>query len=157
MCVMKRGTYHQKLNKIINLPQFQKLRNSQKNTKHPVLKKEERVKNILISLLKEGKIDEELYYSISQPARLHGLPKVHKKKKIVRLVLSIPGSALPQGSRPVFSVRSVSYGWNRNWKKLTIRHKNLGFTLETEVVRNLSFLDMRLIHGHILYCQGVPH
>ena len=69
----------------INLPQFQKLQNSQKTAKHPVLKKEERVKNILISLLKEGKIDEEVYYSMiprdSQPARLHGLPKVHKKKK----------------------------------------------------------------------------
>ena len=82
---MKRGKYNQKLNKIINLPQFQKLQNSQKKAKHPVLKKEERVKNILISLLKEGKIDEELYYSMiprdSQPARLHGLPKVHKKKK----------------------------------------------------------------------------
>ena len=99
ICVMKKGTYHENLNKIINLPQFQKLQNSRKNVKHPVLKEEERVKNILTSLLKEGRIDEELYYSMiprgSQPARLYGLAcvKVHKKDIPVRLVLSIPGSS----------------------------------------------------------------
>ena len=64
ICVMKKGTYHAKLDKIINLPQFQKLQNSRNNAKQPVLKEEERVKNILTSLLKEGKIDEELYHSM---------------------------------------------------------------------------------------------
>ena len=91
------GTYHEKLNKIINLPQFQKLQNSRMNAKHPVLKEEERIKNILTSLLKERKIDEELYFSMiprgSQSARLYGLAKVHKKDIPVRPVLSIPGSA----------------------------------------------------------------
>jgi len=63
ICVMKKGRHHEKLNKIIDLPQFQKLQNGHKNAKHPVLK-EEKVKNILTSLLKEGNIDKELYYLI---------------------------------------------------------------------------------------------
>ena len=77
--------------------QFQKLQNSRKNAKHPVLKEEERVKNILTSLLKEGKIDEERYYSMiprgSQPVHLYGLAEVHKKDIPVGPVLPIPGSA----------------------------------------------------------------
>ena len=97
ICVMKKRTYHEKLNKIIDLRRFKKLQNSRKNAKHPILKEEERVKNTLTSLLKEGKIDEKLYYSTiprgSQPARLYGLTKVHKKDTPVRPVLSIPGSA----------------------------------------------------------------
>ena len=97
ICIMEREAYHRKLNKIISLPQFQKLENRRKNAKHPVFKEEERVKEILTKLLKEQKITEELYHTMkprgSQPARLYGLAKVHKKDIPVRPVLSMPGSA----------------------------------------------------------------
>ena len=43
MCVMKKGAYHQKLDKIISLPQFKKLTPKRKNEKHPVMKEEERI------------------------------------------------------------------------------------------------------------------
>ena len=47
------------MNKIINLPQFQK-----RNAKHPLLKEGDRVKNILTILGKDSKFDEELYFSM---------------------------------------------------------------------------------------------
>ena len=68
-----------------------------KNEKHPVLKEEERIGNILKRLKEEGKIDEELYQTLwpqgNQPACLYGLAKVYKKNTPVRPVLSMPRSA----------------------------------------------------------------
>ena len=97
ICLMKKETYHEKMNNIINLPQFEKLQNTRKNAKHPVMKEEERIKGTLSDLVKEGKIDEELYVKMrprgSQPARLYGLAKVHKNNIPLRPVLSMPGSA----------------------------------------------------------------
>ena len=46
ICIMKRGDYHSKMDKIIALPQFEKLGKLRKNAKHPVLKEEERVIDI---------------------------------------------------------------------------------------------------------------
>ena len=94
---MKKSDYHEKMDKIIRLPQFEKYEKPRKNAIHPVLKEEERVKGILKTLLEEGKIDEALYEQIrprgSQPARLYGLAKVHKNNIPVRPVLSMPSSA----------------------------------------------------------------
>ena len=97
ICIMKKESYHEKMDNIINLPQFEKVDNTRKNAKHPVLKEEERVTNILKNLFQEGKLDQALYERMrpkgSQPARLYGLAKVHKKNIPVRPVLSMPGSA----------------------------------------------------------------
>ena len=63
---------------------------------HPLLKEEQRVSDILTELLKNKKIDEELFNRLhssgSQPARLYGLAKVHKQDMPMRPVLSMPGS-----------------------------------------------------------------
>ena len=97
ICVMKKEVYHEKMDLIINLPQFQKFESTRKNARHPVFKEEDRIIGILKSLLKEGKIDQTLYDQMkptgSQPARMYGLAKVHKKNTPVRPVLSMPGSA----------------------------------------------------------------
>ncbi len=96
ICIMKKEVYHQKLDKIINLPQFEKVPVGRKNAKHPVLKEEERVNDVLKGLREEGKVSNGLYYKLkakgSQPARLYGLAKVHKDDTPVRPVLSMPGS-----------------------------------------------------------------
>ena len=100
ICVMKRQDYHRKLDDILNLPQFEKVVNTRKNAKHPVLKEEERVVDTLKELKNQGKIDKELYKKLkprgSQPARLYGLAKVHKKIIPTRPVLSMPGSSYYQ-------------------------------------------------------------
>ena len=97
---MKKDVYHQKLDAIISLPQFEKVNQLRKNAKHPLLKEEERIINILKSLRKEDKIDKDLYDKLkpigSQPARLYGLAKVHKNNVPVRPVLSMPGSSYHQ-------------------------------------------------------------
>merc|ERR1712121_444459 len=75
--VMKKEDYHSKMDKIIALPQFEKLDKLRKNAKHPVLKEEERVVGLLKALQQENKIDEALHQRLrpmgSQPARLYGL------------------------------------------------------------------------------------
>ena len=83
ICVMKRSTYHEKMKAIIDLPQFKKVINRRKNAKHTVFKEGERVNKILKTLQEEEKLSEALYKSMkargSQPARLYGLAKVHKR------------------------------------------------------------------------------
>ena len=76
---------------------FKKLEKLRKNAKHPVLKEEERVIEILKTLHQDSKIDDNLLEKLrprgSQPARLYGLAKVHKADTPMRPVLSMPGSA----------------------------------------------------------------
>ena len=97
ICLMKSETYHDKMDDILRLPQFQKVLKKRKNAKHPVLKEEERIIDFLKELLTKGEIGETLYNKMkpmgSQPARLYGLAKVHKNNTPVRPVLSMPGSA----------------------------------------------------------------
>ena len=96
ICLMHKDAYHDKMNSIIALPQFQKWIKPRKNAMHPLLKEEQRVSDILTELLQNGKIDEGLYNQLSptgsQPARLYGLAKVHKQDMPMRPVLSMPGS-----------------------------------------------------------------
>ena len=97
ICIMKKDSYDEKMNKIIKLPQFEKYVKPRKNTKNPVVKEEERIVKELKELLAERKISEGLYNELkpigSQPPRLYGLAKVHKDDIPVRPVLSMPGSA----------------------------------------------------------------
>ena len=97
ICLMKKETYHEKMDVIIKLPQFEKYVKPRKNAKHPLLKEQERIKDVLDKLLEEGEIDETLHEGMmpigSQPARLYGLAKVHKRNIPMRPVLSMPGSA----------------------------------------------------------------
>ena len=96
ICIMKKEVYHAKMKTILELPQFEKWVPPRKNAKHPLLKEEERISDILREMKEEGKIGNELYESLkpkgSQPARLYGLAKVHKQDTPVRPVLSMPGS-----------------------------------------------------------------
>ena len=97
ICVMKKQTYHSKLDQIISLPQFEKVFPARKNAKHPVFKEEENIISTLKDMKANGEIDDTLYQQIkprgSQPARLYGLAKVHKNDVPLRPVLSMPGSA----------------------------------------------------------------
>ena len=97
ICVMKVSDYKQKMDSIIQLPQFQKFEQKRKNAKHPVFKEEERIQNILQDMKDNGSISETLYKKLrpsgSQAPRLYGLAKVHKKDTPMRPVLSMPGSA----------------------------------------------------------------
>ena len=96
-CTMEVGKYQEKLDAILELPQFQTVTKTRKNAKDPVKKEEERIKDELEDLLKADCIDKTLYDKLvphgSQPARLYGLAKVHKSNTPVRPVLSMPGSA----------------------------------------------------------------
>ncbi|XP_066916931.1 uncharacterized protein [Clytia hemisphaerica] len=97
ICLMKRQVYNQKLENIINLPQFQKVVPKRKNEKNAILKEEERILAMLKSLKNENKISESLFLKMkpigSQPARLYGLAKIHKPDVPARPVLSMPGSS----------------------------------------------------------------
>ena len=97
ICLMKVKDYRQKMDSIINLPQFKRYKDDRSNARHPLLKEEERIQKILFDLKKEGSISEDMYWKLrpsgSQHPRLYGLAKVHKKDIPVRPVLSMPGSA----------------------------------------------------------------
>ena len=96
-CIMPRETYEKKLEPIINLPQFEQYVDNRKNAKHPVLKEEERVTEVLRKLKNDGKISEQMFTELkpvgSQAPRLYGLAKVHKDGTPLRPIVSMPGSA----------------------------------------------------------------
>ena len=60
------------------------------------MKNEKELIKELLDMRKKGKILVKFYEALrstaAQPARLHRLGKVHKKRNPLRLVLSIPGS-----------------------------------------------------------------
>ena len=96
ICVMKVNVYQEKLMNILKSSQFQKLVPKRKNEKHPVVKEEERVIALLKHLRDQDKISQKLHEEVkligSQPSRLYGLAKVHKKGVPMRPVLSMLGS-----------------------------------------------------------------
>ena len=93
-CVMKKSTYREKLDEVLNSDQFQKIEVAKDEI---VIKNEKQINNSLQNLMKQGKISDKIYQGLrstgSQPARLYGLAKVHKKDTPLRPVLSIPGSS----------------------------------------------------------------
>ena len=95
ICLMKKSLYQSKMNRIINLPQFEKIIKIRKNQKHPVLKEEERIQATLKELLDQNKIGQILYEKMSPKGSktFYALAKVHKENTPVHPVLSMPGSA----------------------------------------------------------------
>ena len=95
-CLMPRNSYEKKLEPILNLSQFEKIVNTRKNAKNPIIKEEERIVEVLKKLKSENKISENLYNSLkpvgSQPPRIYGLAKIHKEGCPMRPVVSMPGS-----------------------------------------------------------------
>ena len=97
ICVMRKKDYNEKMDNIIQGPQFEKYVKPRKNAIHPILSEERHVKDVLKTLHDDGKISEALHDQLkpigSQPARTYGLAKVHKPTIPLRPVLSMPGSA----------------------------------------------------------------
>ena len=81
ICLITVNTYSNKLKDIINLPQFEKVLPKRKNEKHPLLKKEERVVDILENLRDTNQISETLLDNLkpmgSKPPQLYGQWAAH--------------------------------------------------------------------------------
>ena len=111
ICVMTVECYKAKMMDIINLPQFEKYVPDRKNARHPLLKEEDKVIELLKRLKDEKRISEELYKKLrptgSQPARLYGLTKIHKPNIPIRPVVSMPGSAYHKIAKKVSKWLSV--------------------------------------------------
>ena len=105
-----------------------------------MIKEEERVGNILKDLRDKGKLDNELYEELrprgSQPARLYGLAKVHKKNTPVRPVLSMPGSAYYKVALKIAEWLSVvpECNINSSTKKISDTLKKVVLPEDNEVV-----------------------
>ena len=91
-CVMKKSTYREKLDEVLNSDQFQKIDGAKDEL---VIKNEKQINNSLQQSMKQiiDKIYQRLRSTGLQPARLYGLAKVHEKDTPLRHVLSIPGSS----------------------------------------------------------------
>lgn len=118
ICIMKVETYNNKMKTITDVPQFEKLVWRRKNEKHPILKEEERIILELKSIKDANNISDALYDKLklvgSQPPRLYGLAKVHKKDTPLRPVLSMPGSAYYKIGKQVSDWLSVVKECNIN-------------------------------------------
>ena len=158
-CVMKAETYNNKIQQIVELPQFEKWVPKRRNEKHPVLKAEERVVELLKELLDESKINEQLYLKLkpkgSQPPRLYGLAKVHKKDTPLRPVLSMPGSAYHKIGEKVAEWLSVVQECriNSSSKLVAERLKNIDLN-ENEVV--VSF-DVSSLYTNAPVQEAIEH
>ena len=97
---MKEDEYNIRMEKLTNMKQFEPVEKSRINEVHPVIKKEERITDLLKKLKDRGKIDEPLYRRLkprgSKPAQIYGLAKVHKNEIPLRPIVSIPGTSYDQ-------------------------------------------------------------
>ena len=77
-CVMKKSTYMEKLDEVLNSDQFQKITGAKDEI---VIKNEKEINNSRQQLMKQRKSSDKIYQRLrstgSQPARLYGLAKVH--------------------------------------------------------------------------------
>ena len=71
ICLMKVKDYRQKMDSIINLPQFKRYKDDRSNARHPLLKEEERIQKILFDLKKEGSISEDMYWKLRPSGSQH--------------------------------------------------------------------------------------
>ena len=89
-------SYNDRMQLILDGKEFKKYTAPRKNSKDPLVSFEEKVNKILLDWKKSGKITEKLYHRLhltgSQPPRLYGLGKNHKKDTPMRPVLSMCGS-----------------------------------------------------------------
>ena len=94
---MSEKDYHDRLDKIIELDQFEFYEKSRINEKDPILKEEERINGELKKLLEGGQIEDDLYKKLrstgAKPARIYGLAKIHKVDTPLRPIVSMPGTA----------------------------------------------------------------
>ena len=138
VCLMKKDAYNEKLSTILNLPQFEKVIQTRKNAKHPLLKEQERITEELKTLKANQKIDEDLYQKLhttgSQPPRLYGLAKVHKAMIPSRPVLSMPGSVYHQIALQVTKWLSVVPECNINSSTKRIADSLSSVTLDEDEV-----------------------
>ena len=140
ICLMKKEKYQEKLDTIISLPQFAKLEVTRKNAKNPFIKEEERIVEELKEMLNSGQISQQLFEEIkpsgSQPARLYGLAKVHKRGTPVRPVLSMPGSAYHRIAQRIAKWLSVvpECGINSSTKSVCDSVKDFEMEEDEEVV-----------------------
>ena len=91
---MKKSTYREKPEVVLNADQFQKINEAKDET---VIKNEKQININPQQIMKQGKIiykyNNRLRATGSQPARLYRLTNVHKKDTPLQPVLSIPGSS----------------------------------------------------------------
>ena len=103
-CIMQRTSYLQKLDKILNGPQFKAINVGSDFT----IKQETKFCKQLSDMMKRGYISKEFYQKVrpvgSQPARLYGLAKVHKKESPLRPILSMPGSQYEKLSKELAEI-----------------------------------------------------
>ena len=92
--MMRKSAYRKKLDEVLNSDRFQKIIGA----KDDILNKNEKqLNNSMQQLMKQGKISDKIYQRLrstgSQPARLYGLAKVHKRSTHLQPVLSILGTS----------------------------------------------------------------
>ena len=97
---MKKSTYIAKLDEVLNSDQFRKINEAKDDIG---IKTEKQINDSLQQLMMQRKISDKIYQRLnsrgSQPARLYGLAKVHKKDTPLRPVPSIPGSSYENSNR----------------------------------------------------------
>ena len=97
VCVLNSCDYYSKLDVIINdASKFERVATSRSNAKHPVLKRQESVRDAIKTLLEKHISDIEYMNLIpkgSGPGKLYGMCKIHKKDYPMRPVVSMIGTA----------------------------------------------------------------
>ena len=152
-------TYSSKLKDIINLPQFNKVQPKRKNGKHPLLKEEERVVDILENLRDTNQISETLLDQLkpmgSKPPRLYGLAKVHKENTLLRPVLSMPGSSYYKIGKQVADWLSVVEECRINSSTKSISELLNDIELENDEI--LISFDLSSLYTNVPVREAINH
>ena len=147
-CVMKKSTYREKLDEVLNTYQFQKIDGAKDEL---VIKNEKQINNSLQQLMKQGKISDKIYQKLrstgSQPARLYGLAKVYKKNTTLRPVLSIPSSSYENINRFLTLLFQKLPGANIETNTQDARNALESLTLEDD--EQIVSLDVKSFYTNV--------
>ena len=151
---MKKSTYREKLNEVLNSDQFQKIDGAKKEL---LIKNEKQINNSLQPLMKQGKISDKIYQRLrstgSQLARHYGLAKVHKKDTPLRPVLSIPGSSYENLNRFLTPFFQKLTGANIETNTQDARKVLESLTLEDD--EQIVYLDVKSLYTNVPLGEAV--
>jgi len=166
-CLMTVDQYRGKMDALTGLSQFTRVINTRKNARDSILKEEDRIVTGLKDMLEAKSISKSLFDKLkpsgSQPPRLYGLAKVHKKDIPMRPVLSMPGSpyykigqylSMFLGKLPECMIKVSSSDISESLKHINIRDDEELVSFDvTSLYTNVPVVESISVCADLLYSK----
>ena len=144
------------MDEILSGKQFQRIDNPKEDL---IIRQERRFCNKLLRMCRSGDITDTFYQKVrpvgSQPARLYGLAKIHKRQTPLRPILSMPGSLYEPLSKELAKWISKLPESNINCNVSQVRNALCDVKLEPD--ERVISLDVVSLFTNVPLLEAINH